>query len=364
MSNIYKRYRKTDTKKEYDKNVKERMKTEDKTFPIEKLYKKLKQYFLLKDVDKQWVNLFPYVIALLFFYIGWNRGDGFFSRSFYLAILGVFYFFILIPFFNFIKEMINISKIHPKIYTTEEYNYEYNRHIEELMKADEKFIPINHTDEMLKKDLPIKVYDKKWVKMLSFVVALLLFYIAWNNGDGFFSTLFFVVVLGVVYFFILMLFDIFFEKMYIDERKMDKSYFKRDVVLLDTNIFMGDEKYDAFFLYLLKNKIKITVLGSVFDEMRRLKRNKQNYDTYIAASIGLGRLSRLQDNGLAIIKNIDIQLKNKIYADSDIINYAKNHNNKSILIISNHLDLKIRADKFINSDKSNAALGKDIIRLI
>ena len=61
---------------------------------------------------------------------------------------------------------------------------------------------------------------------------------------------------------------------------------------------------------------------------------------------------------------IGIQLKDNAYADPDIINYAKNHNNKSILIISNDLDVKLRADKFINSDRSNAVLGKDIIRLI
>ncbi len=269
--------------------------------------------------------------------------------------------------------MYNIPKKYQKRYTREEY---LNVDEESVKDKRDNDNPKGYRNKAVREFSSIKIIKNNWGNNLILFIAyivlpLVCIKVGWEMGDGFFTTIISLIIAVFIYLLVLVIGGILYDAfgirdmftLYINEGKIDKSFFNRDVVLLDTNIFMQKEN-DALFSYFLKHKIKITILGSVFDELTKLKRNKDNSDKYKAASMGLGRLSQLQDNGLAIIGDIDIQVRNNTYADPDIINYAKDHNNKSILIISNDLDVKIRADKFINSDKSNAVLGKDIIKLI
>ena len=80
------------------------------------------------------------------------------------------------------------------------------------------------------------------------------------------------------------------------------------------------------------------------------------------ASIGLKRISKLQDYNLLTLDNIKIQTKSRVYADPIIIKYSETIKNKSVILITDDYDVKIRANHFKGNDDSQAILGKDLIK--
>jgi len=140
-------------------------------------------------------------------------------------------------------------------------------------------------------------------------------------------------------------------------------FFQRNMTLLDTNILMADEKYDPLFAFFINYGVHITILASVFDELVNIKDSyRHSKDTKAAAYRGLNRISQLQDHNLLTLGDIQIQTVGKVYADPLIIEYLKTMENKSIALITNDLDVKIRANHFKGSVDTQAILGKDLIQ--
>lgn len=140
-------------------------------------------------------------------------------------------------------------------------------------------------------------------------------------------------------------------------------FFQRHMTLLDTNILMADETYDGLFNFFINYGVHITILESVFDELVNIK-DSRTHPQHVKrlAFIGLNRVSQLQDANLLTLGNIGIQTIGKVYADPIIIRYLKTITNKSIALITNDLDVKIRANHFKGSADTQAVLGKDLIK--
>jgi hypothetical protein len=125
---------------------------------------------------------------------------------------------------------------------------------------------------------------------------------------------------------------------------------------------MSDSKYDKLFDLFILYEIRITILQGIYDELIQIKdKPNANREQKRSAMIGLNRISQLQDNNLVNIVGIGIQVKRKTYADPLIINYVKNNINRSIFLISNDLDVKIRAHSLRGSTNTITLLGKDLI---
>jgi hypothetical protein len=71
---------------------------------------------------------------------------------------------------------------------------------------------------------------------------------------------------------------------------------------------------------------------------------------------------KLQDYNLLTLDNIKIQTKSRVYADPIIIKYSETIKNKSVILITDDYDVKIRANHFKGNDDSQAILGKDLIK--
>lgn len=140
-------------------------------------------------------------------------------------------------------------------------------------------------------------------------------------------------------------------------------FFQRHVKLLDTNILMADKNYDGLFNFFINYGVHITILESVFDELINIKDSRtHSQDAIRSAFVGLNRVSQLQDSNLLTLVDIGIQTKGRAYADPIIIEYLKSITNQSVALITNDLDVKIRANHFKGSVDTQAVLGKDLIR--
>lgn len=99
--------------------------------------------------------------------------------------------------------------------------------------------------------------------------------------------------------------------------------------LLDSNVWMSDVfGMEEWFEFLVgeakRTNSNILLLGSVLDEMEKLKDTRNKKKSY-AARVGLKRLSRIQDECGNIMKSKDVGVVNeKKYADPPIIREALN----------------------------------------
>lgn len=136
--------------------------------------------------------------------------------------------------------------------------------------------------------------------------------------------------------------------------KENQSILNRIVMskfIIDTCIWM-DTGLDCFFEDLVetlkKNNSKIILLGDIYEEIVRLK--KDNGETGYKARVAFKRIQYFLDSGLIISNGIKKESIPYAYADETISSFFERENN--ITILTHDAELKVRMSLLTNENKT------------